>query len=69
MVFTVIRATRSQAGAGGLICCTTPVESRVFTPRPNAINRYLCSCRSRTPWTDNGEPIETWTTWASACST
>ena len=30
MVFTVIRATRSQAGAGGLICCTTPVESQVF---------------------------------------
>ena len=38
MVFTIIRATRSQAGAGGLICCRVPVESQVFTPAPDALN-------------------------------
>jgi hypothetical protein len=37
MVFTVIRALRSQAGAGPLICCSSPVESPVFTPPPNSI--------------------------------
>jgi hypothetical protein len=60
MVFTVIRATRSQAGAGPLICCTVPVESQVFTPTPNAINQVPV----RLPMTNtvdvvNGEPIET----------
>ena len=60
MVFTVIRATRSQAGAGGLICCRTPVESQVFTPRPNAINEIPVRLPVKnTVDVINGEPIET----------
>ena len=60
MVFTVIRATRSQAGAGGLICCRTPVESQVFTPRPNAINEVAVRLPVKnTVDVINGEPIET----------
>ncbi len=60
MVFTVIRATRSQAGAGGLICCTTPVESQVFVPRPNAINEIPVQMAVKnTVDVIDGEPIET----------
>ncbi len=60
MVFTVIRATRSQAGAGGLICCRTPVESQVFTPRPNAINEIPVRLPVKnTVDVIDGEPIET----------
>lgn len=60
MVFTVIRATRSQAGAGGLICCTTPVESQVFVPRPNAINEVPVQLPVKnTVDVIDGEPIET----------
>ena len=60
MVFTVIRATRSQAGAGGLICCRTPVESQVFTPTPNAINEIPVRLPVKnTVDVISGEPIET----------
>lgn len=60
MVFTVIRATRSQAGAGGLICCSTPVESQVFTPAPNSINAVPVRLPVKnTVDVINGEPIET----------
>ncbi|MCK9248662.1 MAG: hypothetical protein M0P31_06760 [Solirubrobacteraceae bacterium] len=41
MVFTVVRALRSQAGGGagaaGAICCTAPVESQAFTPAPSTV--------------------------------
>ena len=60
MVFTIIRATRSQAGAGGLICCSTPVESQVFTPQPNAVNEIPVRLPVKnTVDVINGEPIET----------
>jgi hypothetical protein len=60
MVFTVIRATRSQAGAGGLMCCRVPVESQVFTPRPNAINEIPVNLPvENTVDVIDGEPIET----------
>jgi len=60
MVFTVIRATRSQAGAGGLICCSVPVESQVFTPAPNTINAIPVNLpMTNTVDVVNGEPIET----------
>ncbi len=60
MTFTVIRATRSQAGAGGLICCSTPVESQVFTPTPNAVNQIPVRLPVKnTVDVIDGEPIET----------
>ena len=60
MVFTIIRATRSQAGAGGLICCRVPVESQVFTPAPNSINTVPVNLPvTNTVDVINGEPIET----------
>ena len=60
MVFTVIRATRSQAGAGGLICCHVPVESQVFTPAPNSINAVPVNMPVKnTVDVIDGEPIET----------
>ena len=61
MVFTVIRATRSQAKGGGrLICCNTPVESQVFVPRPNAVNEIPVRLPVRnTVDVISGEPIET----------
>lgn len=60
MVFTVIRATRSQAGAGGLICCRTPVESQVFTPAPNSVNAVPVNLPVKnTVDVVDGEPIET----------
>lgn len=59
MVFTVIRATRSQAGAGGIICCHIPVESQVFTPQPNAINEIPVNLPVKnTVEIIDGEPIE-----------
>ena len=61
MVFTVIRATRSQAGggAGRIICCSVPVESQVFTPRPNAINEVAVRMPVKnTVDVIGGEPIE-----------
>ncbi len=60
MIFTVIRATRSQAGAGGLICCHTPVESQVFTPAPNSVNTVPVNLPVKnTVDVIEGEPIET----------
>ncbi len=60
MVFTVIRQTRSQAGAGGAICCNVPVESQVFTPAPNSINAIPVNMPvTNTVDVINGEPIET----------
>jgi len=60
MVFTVIRSTRSQAGAGGLICCRTPVESQVFTPAPNSVNAIPVNLPvENTVDVIDGEPIET----------
>jgi hypothetical protein len=60
MVFTVIRATRSQAGAGAIICCRVPVESQVFTPAPNSINQVPVNLPVKnTVDVINGEPIET----------
>lgn len=61
MVFTVIRATRSQAKGGGrLICCNTPVESQVFVPRPNAVNEIPVRLPVKnTVDVISGEPIET----------
>lgn len=61
MVFTVIRATRSQAGAGGLICCHVPVESQVFVPpRANAVNEIAVNLPMKnTVDVINGEAIET----------
>jgi hypothetical protein len=60
MVFTVIRMTRSQAGAGGLICCHTPVESQVFTPAPNSVNAVPVNLPVKnTVDVIEGEPIET----------
>ncbi len=59
MVFTVIRFSRSQAGAAGVICCNVPVESQVFTPRPNAINTIPVNLpMTNTVDVINGEPIE-----------
>lgn len=43
MAFTIIEALRSQATGGGnpagIICCTVPVESQVFTPAPNTVTQ------------------------------
>ncbi|HEX5910976.1 MAG TPA: hypothetical protein VFY44_10805 [Thermoleophilaceae bacterium] len=61
MVFTVIRATRSQAGtgAGRIICCSVPVESQVLRPRPNAINEVPVRLPVKnTVEVIGGEPIE-----------
>jgi hypothetical protein len=59
MVFTVIRAMRSQAGAGGIICCSTPVESQVFTPAPNGVNAVPVNLPVKnTVDIVEGEPIE-----------
>jgi hypothetical protein len=59
MVFTVIRATRSQAGAGGLICCSVPFESQVFVPQPNSVNVVPVLLPAKnTVEVINGEPIE-----------
>lgn len=54
MVFTIIRAMRSQAGAGGIICCSTPVESQPFTPRANQVNEVPVQM----PVQNAVEPIE-----------
>ena len=61
MVFTIIRASRSQAQGGGqIMCCSTPVESQVFTPQPNAINEIPVRLPVKnTVDVINGEPIET----------
>jgi hypothetical protein len=61
MVFTVIRLTRSQAGAGGVICCFVPFESQVFVPpRPNAVNEIPINLPMKnTVDVISGEPIET----------
>jgi len=60
MVFTVIRATRSQAmGGGRIICCSVPVESQVFVPRANAINEVPVNLPVKnTVDVIEGEPIE-----------
>ncbi len=64
MVFTVIRALRSQATKpgsppAGLICCSVPVESQVFTPTPNTINEIPVNLPVvNTVETVEGEPIE-----------
>jgi hypothetical protein len=59
MVFTVIRALRSQAGAGPLICCSSPVEGPVFTPPPNSIVTVPLNLPVvNTVQTIDGEPIE-----------
>lgn len=60
MVFTVIRAMRSQAAGGGrLICCSVPVESQVFTPRPNEVNAIPVNLPVKnTVEVVNGEPVE-----------
>ena len=60
MVFTVVRAMRSQAGAGGIICCNSPVESQVFTPAPNSVNAVPVNLPVKnTVDIVEGEPIET----------
>jgi hypothetical protein len=60
MVFTIIRAMRSQAGAGGIICCSAPVESQVFTPAPNSVNTVAVNLPVKnTVDVIEGEPIET----------
>lgn len=64
MVFTVIRALRSQATKSGsppagLICCSVPVESQVFTPTPNTINEIPVNLPVvNTVEIIEGEPIE-----------
>lgn len=64
MVFTIIRATRSQAspggGAAGLICCTVPVESQVVTPTPGTVSQFAVRLPVKnTVDVISGEPIET----------
>lgn len=61
MVFTVMRALRSQAGSppAGIICCTVPFESPVFTPAPNTVNELAVNLPVvNTVEVIDGEPIE-----------
>jgi hypothetical protein len=60
MVFTIIRASRSQETAGGIICCYVPVESQVFVPqRANAINEIPVNLPVKnTVENVNGERVE-----------
>ena len=61
MVFTVLRALRSQAGSppAGIICCTTPVESQAFTPAPNTVNEVPVNLPVVNTVEDiEGEPVE-----------
>ena len=61
MVFTVMRALRSQAGSppAGIICCTAPVESQVFTPAPNTVNEVPVNLPVvNTVENIEGEPVE-----------
>lgn len=72
MAFTVIQALRSQAtsnpnvprppgspAAGGLICCTAPFESQVFTPAPNSVTQVATRLPVKnTVDVIDGEPIE-----------
>jgi hypothetical protein len=60
MAFTVLRATRSQVGTpAGLICCSVPAESQVFTPAPNTINEIPVRLPVVNAIEDvNGEPVE-----------
>ncbi len=61
MVFTVMRAFRSQAGSppAGIICCTAPSESPVFTPTPNTVNELPVNLSAvNTVENIDGEPVE-----------
>ena len=61
MAFTVIRALRSQAGSppAGVICCTVPAESQVFTPAPNSVNSLTVNLPAvNTVEVIDGEPVE-----------
>jgi hypothetical protein len=61
MVFTVMRAFRSQAGSppAGIICCTAPSESPVFTPAPNTVNELAVNLPAvNTVENIDGEPVE-----------
>jgi len=65
MVFTVIRALRSQATSdqppfvAGTICCTTPFESQVFRPAPNSVNTVPVRIPvANTVEVIDGEPVE-----------
>jgi hypothetical protein len=61
MVFTVLRALRSQAGSppAGIICCTTPVESQVFVPARNTVNEIPVNLPVVNTVEDiEGEPVE-----------
>ncbi len=61
MAFTVVRALRSQAGSppAGIICCTMPAESQVFTPAPNSINEIGVNIPVvNTVENIDGEPVE-----------
>lgn len=61
MTFTVIRALRSQAGSppAGVICCTVPAESQVFTPAPNTVNELTVNLPAfNTVENIDGEPVE-----------
>ena len=61
MAFTVIRALRSQAGSppAGIICCTIPAESQVFTPAPNSVNEIGVNIPVvNTVENIDGEPVE-----------
>jgi hypothetical protein len=61
MAFTVLRALRSQAGSppAGVICCTVPAESQVFTPAPNTVNELTVNLPAfNTVENIDGEPVE-----------
>jgi hypothetical protein len=65
MRFTVVRAMRSQAGTvdnggpAGVICCTVPFESQVFTPQPNTVNQVPVNLPVvNTVEPIDGEPVE-----------
>lgn len=63
MAFTVIEALRSQATGGGnpagIICCTVPVESQVFTPAPNTVTQVSVRLPVKnTVDIVEGEPVE-----------
>jgi len=61
MVFSVVRALRSQAGSppAGAICCTVSSESAVFTPAPNTINEIAVNLPAVNTVEDiDGEPVE-----------
>jgi hypothetical protein len=60
MVFTAVRAFRSQAGGGGgIICCQASVESQVFTPTPNAVNEIPVQLPVQNVVENvEGEPVE-----------